>query len=265
VEEEFSEVQLLLVSHGQRRRFILPLAWLKGAANQACCIFCAGNNLQVAPEEDTLIRGNSGKWKGAMSDWIPLFQSLIWPAFLTALLFYGRTQVKTIMDQIAARIKAGASLQVGPSGLALGQTENKLTRLDETVHAPDSDAPDDRRANQRVDDTVADADLPGGAVAQYAKVTYLIHAVSGPQIDTAGVERRVIHIIVGADSPEILNEVERVVYHLHPTFPDPDREVTDRHNNFELTLAAWGEFNLWADVYFRNNKKPLILFRYVNF
>ena len=77
-----------------------------------------------------------------MSDWIPLLQGLIWPAFLAVVLLYGRVQVKTIMEQVAARIKAGASLQVGPSGLSLGQTENKLTRLDETANPVDFAAPD---------------------------------------------------------------------------------------------------------------------------
>ncbi len=233
-----------------------------------------------------------------MSDWIPLLQSLVWPAFLAVLLLYGRAQVKTIMEQIAARIKAGASLQVGPSGLSLGQTENKLTRLEETTVADPDPIGDASEPNplerDPSDDYVPPEPLPDPglsadydeeeqeeeygkfdvpsylidseeAITQYAKVTYLVHTVSAPQIDTDGVERRAIRVIVDADSSQILNDIERVVYHLHPTFRNPNREITDRHNNFALATRAWGEFNLWADVYFRNYEKPLTLFRYLNF
>jgi hypothetical protein len=56
-----------------------------------------------------------------MSDWVPLLQSLIWPAFLASLLTYVRTQVRTIMNEIATRVKAGDTVQVGPGGLTLGQ------------------------------------------------------------------------------------------------------------------------------------------------
>jgi transcription initiation factor IIF auxiliary subunit len=74
-----------------------------------------------------------------------------------------------------------------------------------------------------------------------------------------------MQVIVDADSPEILNQIERVVYHLHPTFDNPDGAVIDRHNNFELTTRAWGEFNLLTDVYFLYYEEPLTLSRYLNF
>lgn len=205
-----------------------------------------------------------------MSDWVPLLQSLIWPIFVAALLVYGRNQVKDIMNQIAARIKAGASLQVGTGGFVLGQSENKLTRLDDTenlslgaetdpsIHPQKSPS---RKKESESDHFGHDNDDP----TQYAKVAYLVHAASAPQVDSDGIERRAIRVIVDADSPEILNKIECVVYHLHPTFHNPNREVSNRHSNFELATRAWGEFNLYADVYFRNYRTPLTLFRYVNF
>lgn len=45
-----------------------------------------------------------------------------------------------------------------------------------------------------------------------------------------------------------LASVERVVYHLHPTFPDPIRTVTDRKTRFRLDETGWGEFEIVAHV-----------------
>jgi transcription initiation factor IIF auxiliary subunit len=74
-----------------------------------------------------------------------------------------------------------------------------------------------------------------------------------------------IQVRLEADSPELMQRVLKVVYHLHPTFPNPDREISDRESSFELTTAGWGQFNLSADVYFEDNSQPLRLFRYINF
>ncbi|MFD9498780.1 pYEATS domain-containing protein [Streptomyces sp. NPDC060035] len=62
-----------------------------------------------------------------------------------------------------------------------------------------------------------------------------------------------------------LDRVTRVVYHLHPTFYQRDRTVTDRTANFELNTSAWGMFNLTADVHMTGQQKPLKLGRYLNF
>ena len=45
-----------------------------------------------------------------------------------------------------------------------------------------------------------------------------------------------------------LASVERVVYHLHPTFPDPIRTVTDRKTQFRLDETGLGEFEIVAHV-----------------
>ncbi|HEX3478532.1 MAG TPA: pYEATS domain-containing protein [Kofleriaceae bacterium] len=45
-----------------------------------------------------------------------------------------------------------------------------------------------------------------------------------------------------------LANVERVVYHLHPTFPDPIRTVTDRGTGFRLDETGWSEFEIVAHV-----------------
>lgn len=43
-----------------------------------------------------------------------------------------------------------------------------------------------------------------------------------------------------------LDRVEAVEYHLHPTFPDPIRRVTDKESRFRLEAQGWGVFQLKA-------------------
>lgn len=179
-----------------------------------------------------------------MSEWIPLLQSLVWPVFFAILLFVMRRQVRNLAASIARRVDRGDSFQVGPGGLSLGQGEPRLTKLDE-VSAK----------------TVPDRDT----VESLTNVVYLIHSASAPRTDADGTERRELEVIVDADSASILDKVERVVYQLHPTFTDPVRQVTNRKSKFAMRTRAWGQFNLKADVYFKDQPMPLTLYRYLNF
>jgi len=180
-----------------------------------------------------------------MSNWIPLLQTLVWPIFIAVFLYYARAQVRAILISIKSRIERGDPFQAGPSGISIGQSDRKYTRLGQE--------------KETFDKVVSDTPI------QYKDVIYLVHSVTAPRIDVDEIERRGIRVILDADSDDIMEKVERVVYHLHPTFPNPDREVTDGKHRFELRTRAWGEFNLSADVFCKGFKKPLTLYRYLNF
>lgn len=45
-----------------------------------------------------------------------------------------------------------------------------------------------------------------------------------------------------------LDRIESVVYHLHPTFPQPEREVDDRASGFRLDGSGWGTFELGVEI-----------------
>lgn len=50
-----------------------------------------------------------------------------------------------------------------------------------------------------------------------------------------------------------LNDIVKVIYHLHSTFENPDREVTSSpENGFSFTTRGWGTFRVSATVYFKN-------------
>lgn len=53
---------------------------------------------------------------------------------------------------------------------------------------------------------------------------------------------------------EALDEVESVTYRLHPTFPQPVQNVTDRSDKFRLRSAGWGEFTVRAEAHLHTGR-----------
>jgi len=50
---------------------------------------------------------------------------------------------------------------------------------------------------------------------------------------------------------ETINQIRKVKYTLHPTFPSPEQWVTDGPGNgFKLDSIGWGEFEIKIDMYF---------------
>ncbi|WP_329493079.1 pYEATS domain-containing protein [Kitasatospora herbaricolor] len=62
-----------------------------------------------------------------------------------------------------------------------------------------------------------------------------------------------------------LDQVTKVVYHLHPTFPQPERVIADRSTSFAPEMRAWGQFTLTAEVCTAYSPTPTPLERYLSF
>lgn len=60
-------------------------------------------------------------------------------------------------------------------------------------------------------------------------------------------------VYVVAEEP-VLNEIDHVVYILHPSFPEPKRLIETRENSFSLSANGWGEFLITAKVIFKNGE-----------
>lgn len=63
-------------------------------------------------------------------------------------------------------------------------------------------------------------------------------------------------IYLDADK-EILNKIDRVVYHLHPSFPVKDITVGEerRQEGFKLDTQGWGIFNIFLDIFLKDGTK----------
>jgi len=61
---------------------------------------------------------------------------------------------------------------------------------------------------------------------------------------------------VWVDAPEQeLDQIEYVEYTLHPTFPRPVRQISDRATKFRLQSAGWGQFEIFAKVVHKNGEE----------
>lgn len=175
-----------------------------------------------------------------MKDWIPLLQSVLWPAVVAVVVWRFRLIFLRVLAAIAHRIERGDPFEAGTGGIKLG--------------AGQQPKPEDATHKELVER----ANLP--------HTIYLLHrARRAADLDRGGREYYRLRIWLDADEPKILDEVSSVEYHLHPTFRDPVRNVTDRASEFALATAGWGQFNLWAEVKFRDGDPPLQIERYINF
>jgi transcription initiation factor IIF auxiliary subunit len=59
--------------------------------------------------------------------------------------------------------------------------------------------------------------------------------------------------IEGPDSE--LDQIDHVVYTLHPTFPNPVRTISDRASKFTLKTSGWGVFRLRAKVFYKDGNQ----------
>ena len=74
-----------------------------------------------------------------------------------------------------------------------------------------------------------------------------------------------LFISLAEPNPTTLRTIDKVVYHLHETYQNRTREIFDKKSNFELKTSAWGEFEIYADVFFAADYTPIPISRYLNF
>jgi len=200
-----------------------------------------------------------------MKDWIPLLQTLVWPLFVVSLLFLLRGHLGELITTIKSRIEKGDPFEAGTSGIKLGSSAPQAPSGKEPqpgVQPVPSIGPVGFRAEAGTG-SVSDRDSPA---PKEDHSIYLVHtARRDKSLDKGQYDYYRLKIFLEGEDDGDLERVTKVVYHLHPTFYNPDRTVTDRDSNFELSTSAWGMFNLTADVYTRDRKEPLRLERYLNF
>ncbi|WP_164503544.1 pYEATS domain-containing protein [Pleionea sediminis] len=193
-----------------------------------------------------------------MKEWIPLMQSLIWPIFITVVIYKFRSRFDEILEAVKVRIEKGSPFNVGPGGINLGS-------------APQ--LPDDPEPEEMIDDGVEVSAAPE-LIEKEQKIEQsidnnpieklqLVHTSRFLKVKNG---RDYYRIVVSLDpyNTKALSQVEKVVYFLHKTFRNPVREVTDSKSNFELRTAAWGEFTIRAEVYVKGSHEPLRLSRYLD-
>ena len=67
---------------------------------------------------------------------------------------------------------------------------------------------------------------------------------------------------VECTSPDSLEDIAYVEYHLHPTFRNPIRRIRQRTGGFPLKTSGWGVFELRAKVIFKDKRKKTMMLKH---
>ncbi|MHB6904853.1 pYEATS domain-containing protein [Streptomyces sp. DB-54] len=190
-----------------------------------------------------------------MKDWIPFLQASIWPIVVLTLAFKFRAGLGRLIEAINSRVERGDSFEAGASGIRLGPSSPQAP----TGAEPQPGA----QPVLEVPPPLAELSEPATEAAPSVHLVHSAHRDSA--LDRNGYRYFRLRIALEGDSYSDLDRVVKVIYHLHPTFRDPDRTIRNRATSFELTTAGWGTFNLTADVYVKDSLEPIRLERYLNF
>ena len=170
-----------------------------------------------------------------MKEVVPLLQTLVWPVSIGLLLWWNKEAFVRVVAALAKRIEEGAPLKAGAVEIGAAPSLPPVPR-----------ANDPRQVDALPHDI------------------YMVHSARRDRtMDTEENEYYRLRMFLESDEPQSLDEVASVTYRLHPTFKDPVRSVSDRKSNFELRTAAWGEFNMTAEITYKGGKK-LVVERYIN-
>lgn len=172
-----------------------------------------------------------------MNGW-SFLSSVAWPIVVLLALFALGRPIARLLRAIAIRAERNAPIKITKDGVEVGPTP-KLEEANPKAQAQ---------------------------IGELPHLVYMSHgAVRAADLDREGQEYFRIRIFLDADEPQYLKQVERVIYHLHPTFVNPKRESTDAASQFEIRTAGWGDFNMWAEVHFKpdTQKSQLDIERYI--
>jgi len=180
-----------------------------------------------------------------MKDMIPLLQTLVWPIFWAALIVLGRKPILGLLAALKGRIEAGDTLKI------------PWFELTPSAKLPVGPSSMSKEKEEQGEADKSEEENPG---------FYVVHkARRDRSLDRGDYEYYRLRVYLEWDPGVDESQVEKVVYHFPEGFPYHDREVGDRANQFEFRTAAWGQFNLTADVHFRDRERALHLDRYLNF
>jgi hypothetical protein len=187
---------------------------------------------------------------------IPLGQTILWIGFAAALLFGVRIERESLFGVLFRRVKAGAPFSL--AGLEIGSPPAEIRRGEHVGVTSEG------RQGATLPLDIADLLQRREYPANVAESPYLVHEsqIVRPRTEkTVGLYR--VRVRLEADSAPELQNVRRVTYRLHETFPHPTLATEAREEGFELWINVYGEFTVVAVVE-RDGLSPLWLTRYIN-
>jgi hypothetical protein len=198
-----------------------------------------------------------------ITPWIPLIQTCIKYGILFIVFLFLKGWAIKGLEVVTERIGSGSSFRIGANGFELGEAP-KMKPSADMLASGDVSLPDPPEAAFLVEQAAPGLKSTEGHIDLFErpidKRFYLVHAAR--KVKEGSYE---LKIALGSHAPEALDEVKSVRYYLHDSFPQPVREISDRNKNFEITLTAWGQFELQAIIQLKENEKEIKLSRFLNF
>ncbi|HEX2107552.1 MAG TPA: pYEATS domain-containing protein [Nitrososphaera sp.] len=62
-------------------------------------------------------------------------------------------------------------------------------------------------------------------------------------------------VFIETEPAQFRKEIKKVIYHLHPTFPNKDVMKTNESEGFVLTAHGWGEFIITIELVLYDNRR----------
>lgn len=185
-----------------------------------------------------------------------LLQTIIWAGLLAALAVYLRRPLTRLAELMIRRIAEGAAVTVGPVALGEAPTSVRSGREQQAT----AEGPEGAPLDESIEETLLKRSYPECLDHR----VYLVHEAEQLVPRTRQRTGRYrVRIWVEAYEASDLEDVERVTYRLHSTFPRPIIATTNKAKEFELWLNVWGEFTITAYVE-RTSKPNIYAFRYLD-
>jgi hypothetical protein len=208
-----------------------------------------------------------------MKDWIPVLQSLIWPAVAVAAFVYLRKSCRSVLDAIVVRITSGASVKAGP--LELGAVPRELENL-QTVDSATPRKLEKRPAGGPAQTESSKApeltDWRQDRAEKYERTRgyMLVHVYRRSEMRPQWYE--IFLFIVqhkrGTDGPPRRHfaEIEKVEFFFGDAWKNETFTVINDGEVVGIKTEAWGTFLACCRVSFKDTKEgPVVLYRYVDF
>ena len=89
-------------------------------------------------------------------------------------------------------------------------------------------------------------------------VKIIIRNTSQKLITHSGGQQFQWSVLIETEPAQFRKEIKKVVYHLHPTFPNRDIIKTNESEGFMLKAQGWGEFIIIIELVLYDNRRLVV-------
>jgi transcription initiation factor IIF auxiliary subunit len=89
-------------------------------------------------------------------------------------------------------------------------------------------------------------------------VKIIVRNTSQKLITHTGEQQFQWSVLIETEPAQLRKEIKKVIYHLHPTFPNKDIVKTNESEGFMLKAQGWGEFIITLELVLYDNRRLVV-------